>query len=371
MSLQKGNEITCELLSSSNTGHLQQVYTGFHLLHGGHVIKLSQRICKKELIDTTKPPHLRDAKRYHLKVLVNRDRVIYYDCHDSFEIDGDALSKVDFYFKRSYSPKEIDKLNDKQKIFPLGLNCEPYVRGFDIFLLNRTILSTGTAKLRNLVVAMELDRVFGGSIISVDRADTLGVYPDFNLPPRILFMVRAFGPEFARSKQKHEENESINNTRAECIRLLKKEFGKHFLGGFIHEDYAATKFKDCLAPNNNLSRRGSYVQLMKEFPICVATTGLHGSIGWKMAEYVSYAKAIVTEKLNYRLPGHFENGENYLDFVSAEGCVEASVRLVSDPRLRSSLMMNNYRYYHSYLRPDSLVLNTLATAMFSQPVKAS
>ena len=101
------------------------------------------------------------------------------------------------------------------------------------------------------------------------------------------------------------------------------------------------------------------MKLLREFPIGIATTGLHGSIGWKLAEYVSYSKAIVTEKLNYRVPGHFEKELNYLDFVSPEGCVESAARLFQNYSLRCQLMINNYRYYQSYLRPDSLVLNTL------------
>jgi hypothetical protein len=109
------------------------------------------------------------------------------------------------------------------------------------------------------------------------------------------------------------------------------------------------------------------MKLLKRFPICIATTGIHGSIGWKIAEYVSYSKAIVTERLNYRVPGNFEKELNYLEFVSPEDCVESAVRLFQDYKLRCQLMINNYRYYQSYLRPDSLVMNTLAIAI-SSPV---
>lgn len=39
--------------------------------------------------------------------------------------------------------------------------------------------------------------------------------------------------------------------------------------------------------------------MVKESDICITTTGLHRSIGWKFAEYIAASKAIVTEKLNY------------------------------------------------------------------------
>jgi hypothetical protein len=176
-------------------------------------------------------------------------------------------------------------------------------------------------------------------------------------------MTQAWDHNKARSKAKSEERDFMNNTRAQCIRLLKKEFGVHFLGGFAHSVYSNDRFRDCLLPDNKLSQKKNYMELLREFPICIATTGLHGSIGWKLAEYVSYSKAIVTERLNYQVPGHFQKELNYLDFVSPEDCVESAVRLFHNYNLRCQFMINNYRYYYSYLRPDSLVLNTLAIAI--------
>jgi hypothetical protein len=279
------------------------------------------------------------------------------------------LSKADFYFKRSYSDREVGNSHQKHKIFPLGLNVVVYNSYLDIPLLKRTNLHPGMEKLRNLLIGIGLDHVF--SRIYVDRVENLELYPRFNLPPKVLFMVRAWNPEIAKSKEKHEEIESINTTRAQCIRLLKKEFGNRFLGGFTHDNYSVTKYRDCLVADKSTSPKKNYMRLLRDFPICVATTGLHGSIAWKVGEYVSQAKAIVTEKLNYRVPGYFQSGENYLDFTSAEDCVEACVKLFNDQETRCQLMINNYRYYHSHLRPDSLVLNTLATAMSSQRSKIS
>src|SRR5687768_1355458 len=100
MDFQNRSEITCELLSSSNAEHLQQIYTGFYMLHENGVVQLTQRICKEHTIDETKAPHLWDVKRSHLRVVLNGDRVMLFDTHDSFEIDSEALRNVDFYFKR-------------------------------------------------------------------------------------------------------------------------------------------------------------------------------------------------------------------------------------------------------------------------------
>jgi hypothetical protein len=96
--------------------------------------------------------------------------------------------------------------------------------------------------------------------------------------------------------------------------------------------------------------------------ICVATTGLHGSIGGKFAEYVCLSKAILSEKLQYAVPGDLREGRNYLEFTTADECVEQAWRLFSDRALRNRLMCNNARYYNAWLRPDMLILNSLLTA---------
>jgi hypothetical protein len=351
MDHQVNGKFSCELLCQSDSDHLQQIYTGFWVLQKRGLIKLKQRLCNKYLI----------SDGAYLEVVVNGTRRIYYDTHDSFEIDTEALSRVDFYFKRSYSDQIINNLSYKEKIFPLGLNFVVYAAGLDILLLNRMSLQRrNILKLRNLLLGIGLDRLLGGRIY-VDRFDRVALYPDLLLPPKILFMTRAFDPVMARSKTKREEREFLNDTRAKCIRLMRRELGNRFVGGFVHEDYAVAQFKDCLV-ENAMSDKQNYMKIMRQFPICVATTGLHGSIGWKMAEYVSHGKAIVTEKLNCRLPGRFERDTNYLDFIVPEDCVRAASKLCDEDDLRFEMMLKNYRYYESYVKPDSLILNTLAIA---------
>ena len=92
----------------------------------------------------------------------------------------------------------------------------------------------------------------------------------------------------------------------------------------------------------------------------MTTVGLNGSNGWKLGEYVAFSKAIVTEPLRFRVIGDFEKEKNYLEFVNPEELIESVTRLYEDRNLRMAIMMNNYRYYQSYVRPDALVLNSLA-----------
>ena len=105
--------------------------------------------------------------------------------------------------------------------------------------------------------------------------------------------------------------------------------------------------------------------MVKESSICIATMGLHESIGWKFAEYVSASKAIVSEELHYEVPGDFQSGRNYLTFKTPEECVDQIDKLVKDEDYRYQMMVNNFNYYHQYVRPDRLVLNSLITILKS------
>jgi hypothetical protein len=356
--------ITCEIFAHSDSIHLQQLYTGFSVLHKRGIIQLIQTTRKQDTIDEDAPPHLRDAKRSHLKVLLDRHHVLYYDTHDSFEIDAGILATVDVYFKRSYCERAIRQLELKHRVFPLGLNYLVYSDGFDVFAMERATLHKGFDRFRVLMRSMNIDYLLA-PIRYTARVNRLESYPAFTLPAKVLFMTRVYDPKEAGSRHKADEWESLNDMRAKCVLLLKKKFGKKFMGGLSHDDYSRSKWADCLVPDRRLANKSRYLKLLSEFPICVATTGLHGSIGWKLGEYVSQSKAIVSEPLMYRVPGQFDAERNYLEFSTSEGCVECVTRLFEDYQLRCELMMNNFRYYHAYVRPDSLVLNTLALAIAS------
>src|SRR5689334_20396743 len=99
--------LTCTIISDSNSPHLSQIYTGFSLLHKAGEIVLSQECRKRNFFDATRAQHLRDAKHAHLLVIINDEIKLYYDCHDSHEIDETAAGEVDCYFKRSYAQSRI------------------------------------------------------------------------------------------------------------------------------------------------------------------------------------------------------------------------------------------------------------------------
>ena len=160
-----------------------------------------------------------------------------------------------------------------------------------------------------------------------------------------------------------EDRHRVNEERARIIEVLRREFGPRFYGGFMHSEYAAKQYSGLLVEHPELTEQSRYLWHMKRFPICIATTGLHHSIGWHFAEYVAFSKAIVSEALHYQLPGNFSESVNFVAFRTPQECVEAAAKLCEDESLRRRMMVANFCYFHRYVRPDALILNSLKRAL--------
>lgn len=359
-------EIRCHLLCHSNNSHLQQLYAGFFMLARSGRIKLSQSIERVPETAPTQPRHPQNARHAHLRVIVNDSLRLHYDTHDSWEVDLGFLRAADHYFKRSYGPQRQQSGvgSDLGKIAPLGLYYHVYANRGDRFALQRIVQLEGGGTKRMAALA----RTLGGWTRTI-FVPTVGLLeqavPERDRDPKILFMVRAWDPhdDADRALEKVSERERLNEVRASCIEQLRAEFGERFYGGFTHRPYAVERYRSLLVPDQKLCARRRYLELMKSYAVCVHTTGLHGSIGGKMGEYVAAARAILTEKLNYEVPGQFESGSNFLEFSTPEECLEQAERLMVDRALRMRMMQNNSRYYRLYVRPDALVLNTLLYAL--------
>ena len=288
-------------------------------MHRRSLINLSQKIQPKNLVETARGKHLRNDVNPNLRVILNDKITVHYDTHDSWEVNEELLNQVDCYFKRSFSSARLQKLGENYtKIYPLGLNYAVSPNGVDKFALQRTyFLETNWKhKLKEIISSFDLFKVFSFT----PRVRIMESLPDYEAHPKILFMAPLHGlyDDPKRTEEKVEERLYINRTRANCIKLLREEFKENFLGGFIHTSFATRNYGDLLIPDPHLALKPNYISLAKSYPICVATTGLHGSIGWKFAEYIALSRAVLTEKLNYEVPGPMREGENYLEFNSPE-----------------------------------------------------
>lgn len=356
--------IPCRLFYGSVSPNLQQLYTGYLLLAESGIIRLSQQRRRTPLRYSSDAPHLRNVGHAHLDVLLNGDVRIHFDTHDAPEIAEGELDHCDFYFKRSYSPVIVDALpnNHRVKVFPLGLNYRVLTNRLDWLSIVRGLSLHGLSAPARYAVRQALDS--RNRLRFEPRLAQMEAPPDLDAPPKVLFQVSAFDPydDPQRSQQNIEDRIHVNETRAGYIRILKRALGDRFRGGFSRSAYTLERYADLVIPEGQTCQE-NYLQTLRSFPICVATTGLHGSTGWKLAEYVAFGKAILSEPLLYDVPPPFDQERNYLAFTTPRECLGGAVRLIEDAHLRHELMRNNAAYYRSHLRPDVLVKNALMKAL--------
>lgn len=352
--------IHCEIEVFTESAHLNQLFTGFSILNRIGFLKLKQTfpLYLRDQVDQREPQRFDFDHEAILKVRINNQIDVIYDVHDNGNIDENLLESCHYYFKRSYSLQHIDGLKYKSKIFPLGLNYAVTTDYVDRFRLERSRIHKGIERFKSVTKALRLDRL-GLLPVESYRIDKLHSPPNFELPSRVIFMVRTWDPESLPDTTQKNVTIEMNKFRVECVRALRAEFGQKFYGGVAVDEYSREKFPEFLLADDTNSRKSNYIEILKGFPVCITTSGLFGSNGWKLAEYVSFSKAIVTEPLRYGVPGGFRDGKNYLSFNNPDELIDQTNLLMQDREMRYSMMIENWSYYQNYVRPDSLILNSI------------
>lgn len=350
--------ISCKIYAQSNSEHLQIIYTGFRLLQQQKKINLSFVIGKYQ------KEHFPDLSPAEVLVELNGTKLIIFDMLDFGNIHNDILDEVDFYFKRSFSTSLINQNQLNKKVFPLGLMYRVEEKYPSWFSINRTRLEKSKLECWKSLYKTLLSPLgsINQSLFRLNISNCSSP-PKPSSPGKVIFMARLWDPENTAPKYR-DERESINRMRAECVKRLKQEFGDQFIGGLIPNEYACRNFIDCVVQEPRLTIFGNYIPLLQQCSVGIATTGLHNSIGWKFAEYVAFSLAIVSEKLNYEVPG-LEPNKHYLEFTTADECLESVTKLMQNEPLRYQMMLANHEFYNNYLRPDQLVWNALSIALGS------
>lgn len=291
------------------------------------------------------------ASRAHILVEY-RDAKILYDLDDGYQnIDGikkDILI-CDLYFKRSFSSilnKDLGLDVYRSKMFPLGFN-------YDVALKGRYygVPATMRSRLRDCLSSVMPTQV--RRMLYPCLPENIEMLPSFKADshkPVIMFYTRLWSGD---------ENRGINEMRIGIIRELRKKYGEMFRGGLCDSPLARQMAPD-LIQNRFVTGKYFYLKRVHKADICIASTGLFNSIGWKTAEYIVASKAVCCEKLCYEVPGNWEQNINYIEFDSVDSCIEAVDYLTSHPEEIVAMQNANRDYYLKHLKPDVLVARTLS-----------
>jgi hypothetical protein len=349
------SDFCCTLNCRSSCEHLTQIYAGFALLARKRELRLTVR----------KSPDYQPDNTERLEVTVGNSLRLVYDVFDGASLDEVALSKCDYYFKRSYLPERHQQHKEAHKLRPLGLNYPVYATGD--FACRRCFWAWLTDKSNGhrdaILLTARNCRLLGDLFLRSNGRHTcslrtLEAIPRNSAEPFVLFLTRLWNPEGCLRQDLKLEREKINTMRVNCIRGLRREFGRRFVGGVEPTDFAIREFPECVA-DSRMTLKREYLRTVKMASVCINTLGLRQSNPWKLGEYVAMSRAIVSEPLVHTVPGDFDPGKNYLEFDTVDGCLEHATRLMENSQQRYEMMLDNHAYYHSFLRPDMLIWNTL------------
>lgn len=328
-------KINCRLIFHSRVNHLNQLLCGF--------VKLNQM----GLIDLE--CHFLDSTdKAILEVFINDSIKIIYDTMDEeifYAAECMKIENIDYYFKRSFKQDLANRYSFKS--YPLGLN-------YLVFHPKKKIIASKKQYIKELFKSIK-----GNSKkFFTEDFETL---PIISENPKVMFLTRLWdiNDKNIENDDVREERRQINQFRIECIKACRERFGNSFIGGIEDSNFARQYAPEYIV-DKSLTDRSRFIDLIKEVDICIATTGLHSSIGWKFGEYVAASRAIISEPLFYELPGEFKENKNYITFKSTIELIKSIELLIVDSEMRKNMMWNNYKYYGNFVKPYRLIGNTLS-----------
>lgn len=326
----------------SKEPHVSQILTGFCMLQNAG--RLQYRIHEGDSFTSFDGAFVE---------AVYKEKKIVYDVSDGYQdINGilELLDQCDFYFKRSFSEKKNEALPEwtENKLFPLGFNYHVSCHGHP---LDKPYWKEKIKQFLQIE-----NNMYSNTYFNVRRFEEIPKYKSKGF--KVLFATRLWEPDKVLSEQLNEERHNINEMRINIIRSLREMEEIEFVGGISDNGFSRKTAPSLIMPQQ-LTNRKKYIKLLHAADICIGTMGLHESIGWKTGEYVAAAKAVVNESFHYDVPGNFRVGKNYFEFTNAQECIEIVKTLIANPDRLYEMKLANQQYYHKYLRPDSLIRNTL------------
>ncbi|PVZ87406.1 hypothetical protein C9426_12600 [Serratia sp. S1B] len=307
--------------------HINQYIYGFMMLH------------KKGILQINSIKESQHCNDNILRASINGLKLVY-DGSDGDQVDRGFLSFSDYewcdiYYKRSYSVTLGERY---PKIKPVGFNYNiiPDYSKIDY-------------------VKKSAKKILGKEII---RHHDLESLPVALSRPRILFLTGLWDP--CEDLSIADEIEKITKTRLAILDTLSKEFKEMSTFGVNETTFTKKIAKKYVLPRKKTNKM-NFIKMLKNHDICITSAGMHYSSGWRLGEYIAASRSIISEDPYYETVGDFKKNENYRSFACGESLIDAINHLL-DRKKRQQMMLKNYTYYHQYLRPDSLILNSIVNA---------
>ena len=263
-----------------------------------------------------------------------------------------ALNECKYLFKKNYNKEIADALMKKYpaRILPLGLifgvrsktirEQWKFFVGFmgGFVLRNLKFDSTGPSRL---AAAWKKGKLEWGYFLKKRDIEDHRRFEEAD-QNKVILQTRCFPGVDDHTQQLHKD-------RNDLITALKKGLGAQFIGGFVPDANSRKLFPDNLT--NLPTDPAGYLKLVKSASIGIYVRGLQFAPAFKMGEYLSQGKCIVSEPLTAELPVPLENGKNIMFFKDPQDCVTICQELIANPGKQKQLAAGARAYYEAYVDP--------------------
>lgn len=303
--------------------------------------------------------------RFHEKtsiidvILSNDKRLkIGFDLYDlSSDFSLWALKNCDYLFKRNLNEEHIELLKREYQgckimSFTWNFGCKT-VKSFSLKIILGFVLfqlKDNTKINRYFFRNIKKNILYSvGHIRQVAKRRSIEYFRQIpeevdTVSNRILFQSRCFSDLDLNSRH-------IQDFRSKVIQLLKLNFPKDFVGGFI-PDPTSIKLYPNLVTRQNTSPI-DYLNLLKSSDIVIYTEGLNHSPAWKFAEYASQGKVIVAQRFQFSMPFDIVDGEDVIFFDTPKELFDIITKLKNSEKLKQSLRKNIREKFNNYMDPKS------------------
>lgn len=363
-----------KIFPKANDRHLSPIYAGLYDLLELNKIRLAFSQ------DFSNVPTDLDAKRLWMEV---RDiktgftRKLCFDMRDgSRNLAIDCIEKADTYFKRSYDFRILNSLDNslQKKIRPYGLYYPCRSIHENIYLtFKRLYLHNKISDnfLNNPYYALKSTAGYPFKLFLENRFTNTSnsqLYPfstAFEVSSKepadhfVLFLTKVWNTHDV-SPNNASKLKDLNDMRVETIRALRSKFKDRFIGGLKRTSFSEKYYPDCVSSLK--TDKYNFIKILKKCLIAVTTSGLHESVGAKLAEYIVASRCVVTESLKQTFPTPLYERKNILTFNTPDTCVDACQRILDNPNLANEMRKNNEEYYNIELKPSVRMFKHLQTA---------
>ncbi len=306
-----------------------------------------------------------------------RERRIYIHAHDSPSLPPEAIEWADVFGKVNLDPGQVPpnastRIVPTGPVFPVRL-WSPIVTGAlairSLIVCNRRLLSyrridndlRDTASNRGLLACCEMHLIQYARIHTYRRL-AASEYGPGTSRDNYVFFSSGLWPETHKVAEWGEAHRQANHNRADFIRACRSLPQVEFEGGFwARKNVKVPNYEELTCPIEY--RHETYIEKTRASAVVFNTPAYKKCHSWKLGEFLSLGKAIISVPIVRALPAPLVHGEHihYVD-GSIESIREAVSRICADTEYRRHLEKNARAYWEKWLEPARMMRRLIDAA---------